>query len=55
MDAFDRLAALIRDTVEPGEREDATVLVDAGMAFVRLIEQMGADLDRIATALEKGK
>lgn len=53
MDKYDEAAKILLEKVEPGERADLKIVLGVAMDVARGIEQLGADMDRIATALEK--
>jgi hypothetical protein len=52
-DKYDRLAILLTAKAEPSERNDVREILDVVADVLRGIEQVGGDIDRIATALEK--
>jgi hypothetical protein len=50
---FDALAKAIINRLPPGEQEDARMIIEPIIDTARTFEQIGADLDRIATTLER--
>lgn len=53
MDKYDEAAKILLEAAEPGERADLKIVLGLVMDVARGLEQIGADIDRIATALEK--
>jgi hypothetical protein len=50
---FDALAKAIINRLPPGEQEDARMIIEPIIDTARTFEQIGADLDRIATICSK--
>lgn len=53
MDKFDAAAKILLDKTDEHERADLKIVLTVVGDTMRGIEQIGADIDRIATALEK--
>lgn len=53
MDKYEQASQILISKAEPHEVADVKIVVEVIADVCRGIEQMGADIDRIATALEK--
>jgi hypothetical protein len=52
-DKYDRVALLLTAEAEPNEQAEVREILNVVADVLRGIEQVGADIDRIATAIEK--